>query len=73
MKIAKTPLESVRIKWTITGILLAVALQGLVVAVQWFQGRTVLWSDVVPTMAAVFAVVMAVQGAVYETAKLPKL
>jgi len=72
MKIAKIPLESVRIKWTITGILFAVALQGIVVAVQWFQGRTVLWSDVFPTMAAVFAVVTAVQGAVYETAKLPK-
>ncbi len=72
MKIAKTPLESVRIKWTLTGLLFAVATQGIVLFVHWLQGRSVVWSDIFPTMAAVFAVVVAVQGAVYEVAKLPK-
>jgi multidrug resistance efflux pump len=72
MKIASNPLESIRIKWTLTGILIAIGIQGLIILVQWLQGRTVIWSDVFPTMAAVFAVVFAVQGSVYEVARLPK-
>jgi multidrug resistance efflux pump len=72
MKIASTPLESIRIKWTLTGIFIAIGIQGLIILVQWLQGRTVIWSDVFPTMAAVFAVVFAVQGSVYEVARLPK-
>jgi len=72
MKIANTPLESIRIKWTLTGLFIATAAQGLIIFVQWFQGRAVVWSDVFPTIAAVFAVLFAVQGAVYEVARLPK-
>jgi multidrug resistance efflux pump len=72
MKIANTPLESIRIKWTLTGLVIAVAAQGLLVFAQWLQGRAVVWSDVLPTMAAVFAVLFAVQGAVYDVARLPK-
>ncbi|MFO0904914.1 MAG: hypothetical protein U0939_18050 [Pirellulales bacterium] len=69
MKIASTKLESIRMKWTFYGILFAVALQTLVVAVGWFRGKDVDWTEVFPTAAAVFSVVFAVQGAVYAAAR----
>jgi len=69
MKIAKTPLESIRVKWTIYGILFAIATQACVIGIGWVRGRAVDWMDIFPTAAAVFAVVFAVQGAVYEAAK----
>lgn len=70
MKIAKTPLESVRVKWTIYGILFAIATQSCVVGIGLVRGRAVDWLDIFPTAAAVFAVVFAVQGAAYEAARL---
>jgi hypothetical protein len=72
MKIAKTPLESIRVKWTIYGILFAVATQACVISIGWLRGRTVDWMDVFPTGAAAIAVVFAVQGAVYAAARAPK-
>lgn len=68
MKIANTPLESIRVKWTIYGVLVAIVLQAVPLGIQWYRGRSVDWMDVFPTMAAVFAVVFAVQGAVYAAA-----
>jgi hypothetical protein len=70
MKIAKTPLESIRVLWTIYGVLIAIALQAMVLSINWYRGKTIDWMDVFPTAAAVFAVVFAVQGAVYSAAKV---
>ena len=64
MKIAKTPLESVRVFWTIYGVLIAIVLQAIVLGIDWYRGKAVEWMDIFPTAAAVFAVVFAVQGAV---------
>ncbi len=72
MKIAKTPLESVRVLWTIYGVLIAIALQAIALSIRWFRGNAVDWMDVFPSFAAVFAVVFAVQGAVYSAAKATK-
>jgi hypothetical protein len=72
MKIAKTPLESVRVIWTIYGVLLAIALQAVALGIEWYRGKAVDWMDVFPSFAAAFAVVFAVQGAVYAAAKAPK-
>lgn len=69
MKIAKTPLESIRVLWTIYGIVFAIVVQGLIVGIDWYRGRPVEWMDALPTMGAVFAVVFAVQGAVYAAAR----
>jgi len=71
VKIAKTPLESIRVKWTIYGILFAIATQVCVVGIGAMRGKAVDWMDGFPTAAAVFAVVFAVQGAVYAAARLP--
>jgi len=68
MKIAKTPLESIRVKWTIYGVLCAIVLQGAATGIAWYRGKPVDWLNVLPTAAAVFAVVFAVQGAVYSAA-----
>lgn len=70
MKIAKTPLESIRIRWTIYGILFAIATQACIVGIGALRGKDADWMDIFPTAAAVFAVVFAVQGAVYAAAKL---
>jgi hypothetical protein len=72
MKIAKTPLESIRVKWTIYGILFAITTQACVIGIGYLRGKAVDWMDVFPTAAAVFAVVFAVQGAVYAAARLGK-
>ena len=72
MRIAKTPLESIRVKWTIYGILFAIATQACVIGIGAMRGKAADWMDVLPTGAAVFAVVFAVQGAVYAAARLPK-
>ncbi|MFO0871403.1 MAG: hypothetical protein U0935_20965 [Pirellulales bacterium] len=72
MKIAKTSLESVRVKWTIYGIAFAIATQACVMGINALRGKAVDWMDVFPTAAAVCAVVFAVQGAVYAAARLPK-
>lgn len=72
MKIAKTPLESVRVLWTIYGVVIAIALQAIALSVRWYRGITVDWMDVFPSVAAVFAVVFAVQGAVYAAAKVAR-
>lgn len=71
MKIAKTPLESIRVLWTIYGVMIAIALQAIALGIRWFRGSVVDWMDVFPSAAAVFAVVIAVQGAVYAAAKAP--
>ncbi len=61
MKLQKTPLESIRVKWTIYGILFAIATQALcgncyaAWQVRRFDGH-------VSHAASVFAVVFAVQG-----------
>ncbi len=72
MKIAKTPLESIRIKWTIYGILFAIATQACVIGIGYMRGKAIDWMDIFPTTAAVLAVVIAVQGAVSAAAQLPK-
>ncbi len=72
MKIAKTPLESIRVKWTIYGILFAIATQACALGLGAMRGKAVDWMDVFPTAAAVCSVVFAVQGAVYAAAKLAK-
>jgi uncharacterized membrane protein YfcA len=72
MKIANTPLESIRIKWTIYGILFATVVQATIVGINWYRNKTVDWSDALPTAGAVFAVVFAVQGAVYAAAREAK-
>lgn len=72
MKIAKTPLESIRILWTLYGILIAIAFQAIALSGRWYRGHTVDWMDVLPSLAAVFAVVFAVRGAVYAAAKVQK-
>ena len=72
MKSAKTPLESIRVLWTIYGVLTAIGLQAIVLTIHWYRGRTVDWMDIFPTAAAVFAVVFAVQGAVYSAANAPR-
>ncbi len=72
MKIAKTPLESIRVRWTIYGILFAIATQACVVGIGAIRGKAVDWMDIFPTGAAVISVVFAVQGAVYAAAKQAK-
>ncbi len=72
MKIARDQLESIRVLWTIYGVLIAIALQAIVLGIRSFRGSTVDWMDVFPSFAAVFAVVFAVQGAVYAAAKASK-
>lgn len=69
MKIANTRLESIRVKWTIYGILFALATQACVAGIGAMRGKEVDWMDVLPTGAAVFAAVFAVQGAVYAAAR----
>jgi hypothetical protein len=51
--------------------MIAIALQAIALGILWFRGNTVDWMDVFPSVAAVFAVVFAVQGAVYAAAKAP--
>ena len=70
MKVAKTPLESIRVKWSIYGMLFAIATQACVIGVGYLRGKSVDWMDVLPTPAAVVSVVFAVQGAVYAAARL---
>ena len=72
MKIAKTPLESIRVKWTIYGILFAIIVQAIIIGMNWCRNKPVDWSDAFPTIGAVFAVVFAVQGAVYAAAREAK-
>ena len=72
MKIAKTPLESIRVKWTIYGILFAITVQAIIVGINWYRDKPVEWVDAFPTVGAVFAVVFAVQGAVYAAARESK-
>jgi len=72
MKIAKTPLESIRVKWTIYGILFAIIVQAIIVGINWNRDKPVDWSDVFPTLGALFAVIFAVQGAVYAAAREAK-
>jgi hypothetical protein len=72
MKIANTTLESIRVKWTIYGILFAIIVQAIIVGINWYRDKPVDWLDVFPTVGAVFAVVFAVQGAVYAAAREAK-
>ncbi len=72
MKIAKTPLESIRIKWTIYGILTAAILQGSIAVINFFLGRPVDGQDVIPSIGAVFAIIFAVHGATYSAARTQK-
>ncbi|MEM0924968.1 MAG: hypothetical protein AAGJ83_02930 [Planctomycetota bacterium] len=70
MKIAKTPLESIRVKWTLYGVACAIVLQVITTSIAWYRGKPVDWLSVLPTGGAVFAVVFAVHGAVYAAASL---
>lgn len=72
MKVANTSLESIRINWTIYGILFAVATQACIVGIGALRGKAVDWMDIFPSAAAVISVVFAVQGAVYAAARLSK-
>jgi hypothetical protein len=72
MKIAKTPLESIRVLWTIYGVVIGIALQAIALGIRWLRGNAVDWMDVFPSVAAIIAVAFAVQGAVYAAAKAPK-
>lgn len=69
MKTDSTTLESIRIKWTIYGIIVAIAAQAFLLGKEYLRGETVDWMDTVPTLAAIVAVIFAVRGAVNAAAQ----